>query len=55
MAGKKYPWDNRVRNPAQIGGIETSVLNDGLGRCVRIACVNTGSVAGLDADCPQQD
>jgi len=34
-----------VLNPAQLGGIETSVLDNGPGRGVRIAWVNTG--AGL--------
>ncbi len=33
----------RFINPAQVGGIETSVLDDGAGRGVRIAWVNTGS------------
>ncbi len=33
----------RFINPAQAGGIETSVLDDGPGRGVRIAWVNTGS------------
>ena len=33
----------RYINPAQVGGIETSVLDDGLGRGVRIAWVNTGT------------
>lgn len=36
-------WQNRVINPLQIGGIETSVLDDGPGRGTRIAWVNTGS------------
>ena len=31
-----------VINPSQLGGIETSVLDDGPGRGVRIAWVNTG-------------
>ena len=45
MAGKKlkYPWQEKVCNHAQIGGIETSVLDDGAGRQNRIAWVNTGS------------
>jgi len=42
MAGK-YLWTNKVCNPAQVGGIETSVLDNGLGKSVRIAWVNTGS------------
>ena len=39
----KNPWNNKVCNIAQVGGIETSVLDDGLGRGVRIAWVNTGT------------
>ncbi|MHC4679192.1 MAG: aldose 1-epimerase family protein [Planctomycetota bacterium] len=38
-------WKDKVGNVAQIGGIETSVLDSGLGRGTRIAWVNTG--AGL--------
>ena len=34
--------DAPVINPSQLGGIETSVLDDGPGRGVRIAWVNTG-------------
>src|SRR3989304_1472415 len=34
--------DAPVLNPAQLGGIETSVLDNGPGRGVRIAWVNTG-------------
>ena len=34
-----------VENPLQLGGIETSVLDNGPGRGVRVAWVNTG--AGL--------
>ncbi len=33
----------RVSNPAQLGGIETSVLDNGAGHGVRVAWVNTGS------------
>lgn len=36
-------WDNKICNPLQMGGIETSVLNNGAGRGVRIAWINTGS------------
>ena len=32
----------QVLNPAQLGGIETSVLDNGPGRGVRVAWVNTG-------------
>jgi Domain of unknown function (DUF4432) len=45
---KKNPelnWRDKVTNVAQIGGIETSVLDNGAGRGTRIAWVNTG--AGL--------
>jgi galactose mutarotase-like enzyme len=37
------PWKNKISNHAQIGGIETSVIDNGLGRGTRIAWVNTGS------------
>jgi len=36
-------WHNKVGNYAQIGGIETSVLDNGLGKGTRVAWVNTGS------------
>jgi hypothetical protein len=39
----KFDWRNKVVNYAQIGGIETSILDDGLGKGTRIAWVNTGS------------
>ncbi len=39
----KHLWDNKICNPAQVGGIETSVLDNGLARSVRIAWVNTGT------------
>jgi hypothetical protein len=39
------PWLNKLSNPAQIGGIEISVLDNGAGRGTRIAWINTG--AGL--------
>ena len=39
----KFSWQNKVSNYAQIGGIETSVLDNGLGKGTRIAWVNTGS------------
>ena len=45
-AGKsRLDWLNKVGNFAQIGGIETSVLDNGLSKGTRIAWVNTG--AGL--------
>lgn len=36
-------WQEKVTNPAQIGGIETAVLDNGLGTGTRIAWFNTGS------------
>ncbi len=39
----KFGWDGKVGNPAQIGGIETAVVDNGLARGNRIAWVNTGS------------
>lgn len=41
----KYPWQDKISHHAQVGGIETSVLDNGAGRGTRIAWVNTG--AGL--------
>lgn len=38
-------WLEKVTNPSQVGGIETSVLDNGLGAGTRIAWINTG--AGL--------
>lgn len=38
-------WTDKISNPAQVGGIETSVIDNGPGRGTRIAWVNTG--AGL--------
>lgn len=38
-----YPWHNKVTNPAQLGGIETAVLDNGAGRGSRIAWINTGT------------
>ncbi len=43
--GLAIDWINKVSNPAQVGGIETAVLDNGAGRGTRIAWVNTG--AGL--------
>ncbi|MFZ2148167.1 MAG: aldose 1-epimerase family protein [Sedimentisphaerales bacterium] len=44
MAAKDtgFNWQDKVNNYAQIGGIETSVLDNGLGKGARIAWVNTG-------------
>jgi hypothetical protein len=36
-------WQDRISDVRQLGGIETSVLDDGRGRGVRVAWVNTGS------------
>ncbi len=36
-------FKNKLSNPAQLGGIETSVLDNGPGRGTRIAWVNTGT------------
>jgi Domain of unknown function (DUF4432) len=36
-------WDGKISNHTQIGGIETSVLDNGLGRGTRIAWINTGT------------
>lgn len=40
---KKFAWTDKIINPAQLGGIETSVLDNGLGRGTRIAWINTGT------------
>ena len=37
------PWHNKVTNAAQVGGIETAVLDNGTGRGTRIAWINTGT------------
>lgn len=36
-------WVGKISNPAQLGGIETSVIDNGLGRGIRIAWINTGT------------
>ncbi len=38
-----FPWQGKIISHSQIGGIETSVLDNGTGRNVRIAWVNTGT------------
>ena len=45
MTGKirQRDWQDKVGNAAQMGGIETSVLDNGPGRGTRIAWVNTGT------------
>ncbi len=37
------PWTNKISNHAQLGGIETSVIDNGTGRGTRIAWINTGT------------
>ncbi len=39
----QFEWQNKIGNPAQIGGIETSILDNGPAKGTRIAWVNTGS------------
>lgn len=36
-------WKDKVSNHSQVGGIETSILDDSKGRNTRIAWINTGS------------
>lgn len=36
-------WQDKISNPAQLGGIETAVLDNGAGRGTRIAWINTGT------------
>lgn len=36
-------WSDKISNPAQLGGIETAVMDNGLGRGTRIAWINTGT------------
>lgn len=48
IAGKKTiekepKWKDKISNAAQLGGIETSVLDNGAGRGNRIAWINTGT------------
>ena len=43
MTPKQPNWHNTIGNPAQLGGIETSVLDNGPGRGTRIAWINTGT------------
>ncbi|GEP92084.1 protein of unknown function [Chitinophaga terrae (ex Kim and Jung 2007)] len=40
---KNKPWHDKVSHYSQIGGIETSVLDNGAGRGTRIAWINTGT------------
>ena len=39
----EQPWLEKLSNPAQLGNIETSVLDNGAGRGTRIAWINTGT------------
>ena len=43
MPKKQFPWQNKINNPLALGGIETAVLDNGLGKGTRIAWINTGS------------
>jgi hypothetical protein len=43
MAKTNFPWQGKVTNHAQIGGIELATLENGTGRGTRIANVNTGT------------
>jgi galactose mutarotase-like enzyme len=36
-------WKHKISNPAQVGGIETAVLDNGTARGTRIAWINTGT------------
>ena len=45
MENSKQDWLNKVSHVAQVGGIETSILDNGRGKGTRIAWSNTG--AGL--------
>jgi hypothetical protein len=40
---KEHSWHNKISNPAQLGGIEVAVLDNGAGRGTRIAWINTGT------------
>lgn len=40
---KSQDWKDKVSNHAQLGGIETSVIDNGAGRGTRIAWINTGT------------
>ncbi len=40
---KKFPWQNKIINPRVLGGIETAISDNGLGKGTRIAWINTGS------------
>ncbi len=40
---EQQTWNGKISNSAQLGGIETSVLDNGAGRGTRIAWINTGT------------
>jgi hypothetical protein len=40
---ESQPWRDKISNTIQLGGIETSILDNGSGRGARIAWVNTGT------------
>lgn len=40
---EQQPWHNKISTASQLGGIETSVLDNGAGRGTRIAWINTGT------------
>jgi len=40
---KDQLWKNKISNHVQLGGIETSVIDNGPGKGVRIAWINTGT------------
>lgn len=43
MLQERSTWSDKVGNTSQVGGIETAVLDNGIGRGMRIAWFNTGS------------
>jgi len=45
LENSKQDWLNKVSHVTQVGGIETSILDNGRGKGTRIAWINTG--AGL--------
>ncbi|HEY8661357.1 MAG TPA: aldose 1-epimerase family protein [Hanamia sp.] len=40
---KDQTWKHKINHTAQLGGIETSILDNGVGRGTRIAWINTGT------------
>ena len=44
MTNEVPEWQNKISHPNQLGGIETSILDNGAGRGVRIAWISTGSL-----------